>query len=88
LSRGSWEGAWHCHWRNLCSCFSEGKLRSCNCSAFLCLWLGLCLSHREELPVTCAFWQVHSFYPFPHSMVIYPFQFKFQIQLPLPQADT
>jgi hypothetical protein len=25
---------WHCNRRNLQSCFSEGKLRRCSCSAF------------------------------------------------------
>jgi hypothetical protein len=36
-------------------------------------------------PCDCAFWHAHSFYPFPHSMVIYPSHFKFLYQLPLPQ---
>jgi hypothetical protein len=46
---------------------------------------------REGLPVICAFWHVHSFYPFPHFIMIYPSQFKFPYQLALPQhpqADT
>jgi hypothetical protein len=41
--------------------------------------------------VTCAFWHVHSFYSFPHSIMIYPSQFKFPYHLALPQylqADT
>jgi hypothetical protein len=42
----------------------------------------------EDLPVICAFWHAHSFYPFPHSIVIHPFQFKFPYQLPLPNIHS
>jgi hypothetical protein len=50
------------------------------------LEVGLKVVSAFGLPMVCAFWHVHTFYPFPHSIVIYPASLSFLISWP--QADT